>query len=419
MSWLSSIAGDVSNAFNSQPSWAKDLEIGGAAVAGGVGLAGLAGLGPAAGLFAGGDAAAGAGAGAGAVGGVGAEAAPAIWDVSGLAGGASGGASGGAGAVPWDVSGLPGGASGPSLSPEFQGIQLNAGGANAVAGQVGEAVGAGAPAAGGTAPAGAPLTDLTADAGNAAAQGGGTYYPPGSSPGAYAGEAAPGDVFNMQGSGISGSASAPPSGGFNLSSLVPSANSIPGAAIAAGGLGYSIYNQNKTEAGYQSQINAQQQQAQSNVAAAAAAAPTLQAGEAMMQYLQTGTLPPNVQTQLNQAVSAAKAKAIANAAQSGLSTDPTQNTALAQQLNSIDMNAQSQAGALEQQLFTSGQQAVSTANQLIASGLQSTQMTSQMQEYLINLDNQLSLQTGQAITKFAASLAPQGGAQKYTLQQAA
>ena len=54
------------------------------------------------------------------------------------------------------------------------------------------------------------------------------------------------------------------------------------------------------------------------------------------------------------------------------------------------MNAQSQAGQLEQQLFTSGQQAVSTANQLIASGLQSTQMTSQMQEYLINLDNQLS-----------------------------
>ena len=118
-----------------------------------------------------------------------------------------------------------------------------------------------------------------------------------------------------------------------LQSLIPSANSIPGAAIAAGGLGYSVYNQNKTQNAQNAAIQGQQQQAQANVASAnAAAAPTLQAGEAMMQYLQTGTLPPNVQTQLNQAVAAAKAKAIANAAQSGLSTDPTQNTALAQQL---------------------------------------------------------------------------------------
>jgi len=218
-----------------------------------------------------------------------------------------------------------------------------------------------------------------------------------------------------EGQSVGGGAGA--GGGFNWSSLIPSANQIPGAAIAAGGLGYSIYNQNKTVNAENASLQAYQTQAQNNVTAAnTAAAPTLQAGETLMQYLQTGTLPPNVQSQLTQDTAAAKAQAIANAARNGTSTDPTQNTALAQQLATIDQNAQTEAGNLEQQLFTSGQQAVSTANQLIASGLNSTNFQANLQQSLIALDNQLSLQTGNAITKFAASLAPQGGKQTYTLQ---
>ena len=126
-------------------------------------------------------------------------------------------------------------------------------------------------------------------------------------------------------------------------------------------------------------------------------------------YLTTGTLPAPIQAQLDQATAAAKASAIANAGAQGLSTDPSTNTALSQQLANIDQQALANKGTLEGQLQTAGTQMITQANQMIALGLSATQMSAQLQEYLIGLDNQLSQQTGQAIANFAAALG--GGTQ--------
>ena len=109
------------------------------------------------------------------------------------------------------------------------------------------------------------------------------------------------------------------------------------------------------------------------------------------------------------AIDAAKASAIANAGQQGLSTDPTQNTALAQTLANIDQQGLVTQGNLEETLSSAGTAMIQTANQLISTGLSATQMSAQLQEYLINLDQTLSQQTGTAISNFAAAL---GGQQK-------
>ena len=184
----------------------------------------------------------------------------------------------------------------------------------------------------------------------------------------------------------------------------PTAKAVS-ALVSAGGLGYNLYNQNKTAKADQAQItNAQNQANQIAQQQQQAAQPTLQQGQLLTSYLTTGTLPAPIQAQLDQATAAAKASAIANAGAQGLSTDPSTNTALSQQLANIDQQALANKGTLEGQLQTAGTQMITQANQMIAMGLSATEMSAQLQEYLIGVDNQLSQQTGQAITNFAAAL---------------
>jgi len=178
-----------------------------------------------------------------------------------------------------------------------------------------------------------------------------------------------------------------------------------GALLSAGGLGYNLYNQKTTAAAEQSQIKDAQAQAQQVAQQQQqAAAPIMQQGQLLTSYLTTGTLPAPIQAQLDQATAAAKASAIANAGAQGLSTDPATNTALAQQLAGIDQKALANKGTLEGQLQTAGTQMITQANQMIAMGLSATEMSAQLQEFLIGVDNQLSQQTGQAIANFAAAL---------------
>lgn len=121
------------------------------------------------------------------------------------------------------------------------------------------------------------------------------------------------------------------------------------------------------------------------------------AGKALQQWQTTGTLPEGYESQLQQAAQAAKTRAISNAAAQGLPTDPTQNTALAQQLNAIDAALPGQREQIAAQLAQSGQQMINT-------GLQATGISSGVYQTLANLENQQNQQRGQAIANFASAL---------------
>ncbi len=148
---------------------------------------------------------------------------------------------------------------------------------------------------------------------------------------------------------------------------------------------------------------AAQEQAIAN-ADTAAAQPELATGEQLQQFLTTGTLPQAFQAQLDQATASAKAARIQAAAQAGQSTNPEQNTALAQDLAAIDNNALSAKANIEQTLSTAGTQMVQTATQMLAQGASATEISANLPMLIAQLNIQLNQQTTQAISSFAAAL---------------
>lgn len=164
----------------------------------------------------------------------------------------------------------------------------------------------------------------------------------------------------------------------NLTSgAVKSLTSNPlGIAAAAGGLGLQLIKGQ--------QITANQKALESEAAQTAAQ------GSVLQQYLQTGTLPPALQAQVNQATAAAKARIVANYAAQGMDTDPTRNSALAQELNNIDIQAVASAGQIE--------------TQLLQTGINETGLSSQMYQALVGIDTANNNQLMQAIASFAAAL---------------
>jgi hypothetical protein len=121
-----------------------------------------------------------------------------------------------------------------------------------------------------------------------------------------------------------------------------------------------------------------------------------------MQYLNNGTLPPNIQAQITQGVESAKAAAASAMAAKGLPSDPASNSQLASQFAQIDQQAQITAGQLEQQLYQAGQSTVQTA--LNATGLD-LQTYMQLQSIYQNQSNQEQ----QAIGNLAKALGTVGG----------
>lgn len=113
-------------------------------------------------------------------------------------------------------------------------------------------------------------------------------------------------------------------------------------------------------------------------------------GQQFMSFLQNGTLPPALKASVDQASNAAKARIIANHAAQGQSTDPTQNSALAQELAAADQNALIAVGQLGEQLFTAGQSEIG--------------LSSQIYQKLIAIDQQQSASQGKAIANFASAL---------------
>lgn len=172
-------------------------------------------------------------------------------------------------------------------------------------------------------------------------------------------------------------AASPSGGGGFLDKVGDSVMKNPlGLALSAGGLGYSV-------------LAGQKQSAATKALEAQAAGQNATANQ-LSSYLTSGTLPPGLQASVDQATQSAKATAIANAAQQGLPTDPTQNSALAARLSQIDQQGPIVAAQIAQQLLQSGAS---------YAGLSDTLYTQ-----LAQIDQTQTQQVGKAIANMASAL---------------
>lgn len=326
-------------------------------------------------------------------------AAPAIGGALGLGGAAAGGeAAAGGGLLSWLGLGGEGAAAG-ALGGEAAGLGLAEGtalGAEA-AGGLGAGLGAAESGTGLAALLGLPEGALTGDAlsafaasapagegaipGFAAAE---SAFPEFASAGGELASAGITEGTALGGEAVAGGAGATegtaPSGGF-LEELLGGAKSQLmknplSTAMAAGGLGYSML---------------QGQKVSPEMAGMSAEAQRLDAqGKELMSYLQAGTLPPGLKAGVDNATKAMKARIIANHARNGMSTDPSQNSALAQELNNVD----------SQTMAMVAQQGVALMN----SGLSMSGLSTQLYGMLEKLNREQAKSTGVAIANFAAAL---------------
>ena len=361
----------------------KDLltagEIGGGLALGGLGLGALGG----AGLLGAetGAATAGADAFAGAT-------------AAGEAGGALGAGAGGLAAGSLDTLAATGGLTG-DLSTGATGLDAFASASPTASGLPIGATTGGAPAATGAGSFGAPagvssfadptaFNALDAQAGPAGWSTGGAAAP-GAGSDAFSGATASG----TSGTGTAAGAT-PASGGgvldklgnaFSPSNIAGSVAKNPlGFLAGAGGLGYAMLSGKQTSAATQ---QLEQQAAQLNAQ-----------GQQLASYLTSGNLPPGLKTQLDQATSSAKAAVISNFAKQGMSTDPSQNSALAQELALIDQQAVISTATIGQNLLTAG--------------VSETGMASGLYQTLSNIDQTQTAAIGKAIAAFASAMSPGG-----------
>jgi hypothetical protein len=221
-------------------------------------------------------------------------------------------------------------------------------------------------AAGSAAPAGVTApTDATAAAGGAAPAAGGTTA------------AQPSSIQQLLSK----------AGGGALDSLTK--NPL-GIALGAGGLGYNILQGQKQTAN-QNALTADAKTATANSNA------LVGQGEALQQYLTSGTLPPQYMTQVQQAISDAKTTAISNAAANGQPTDPKLNTALATELAKIDASEPGMISQVAATLASSGQG-------LISAGQGAAGLSGSLYQTLVQNDTAQAANTGKAIATLAAAL---------------
>jgi hypothetical protein len=163
-----------------------------------------------------------------------------------------------------------------------------------------------------------------------------------------------------------------------------------GVALGLGGLGYNIYQGQKNTAN-QAALTADANTATANSNQMVAS------GEALQQYLTSGTLPPQYMTQVQQAIQDAKTAAISNAASQGQPTDPSQNTALQATLAKIDQQEPAMITQVASQLFSSG-------SSLVSAGQSAAGLSGQLFQSLVQNDTTQAANTGKAIASLAAAL---------------
>ena len=224
--------------------------------------------------------------------------------------------------------------------------------------------------------------------------------------------------------------------GFDLSSLVGNASplQLAGAGVGAAGLGYSILNANKSSPSTQAiqnevtavnnQIPALQQTAQGlqtqGQQLTDQGTKIANQGQGYTDYLASGTLPPALQTQVDQTIAANKQHIISNYAAQGMNTDPTKNSSLRQELDAVDQQGKVLAGQLAQQLLTSGtgligagtglettgaNQSAVGASDLINIGTSYAGINTALLTQLSNIDQTQTANVGRAIASFASALA--------------
>lgn len=190
------------------------------------------------------------------------------------------------------------------------------------------------------------------------------------------------DVANAGGAagGTAPNAAAPTAEKGILESLGLTSKNIPGAAIGAAGLGYSVL-QGQKQSQYAQQMAEQ-------------AASLNAQGQQLYSYLQNGNLPPGLQASLKQATDAAKSKIISNFASQGMNTDPNQNTALAAELAAVDQQA----------LISTAQ----IGQQLLGAGVQEAGLSSQLYTTLAGIDQTQTANIGRSIASFASAVSGGG-----------
>jgi hypothetical protein len=191
-------------------------------------------------------------------------------------------------------------------------------------------------------------------------------------------------ILNTEKGFVSGLPDSSGGGGNIFSNLISGAgNQITKnpLGVAAGGAGLvgSLLQGNKSSGPAQNALTAE--------------APVLQQqGNILQSYLQSGTLPPALQAQLDQQIQADKARIISNHAAQGRPTDPSQNSALAQELNNVDMQALAAKGQTEAQLYQQG--------------LADIQLSTQLMTTLATFDRQDQQAVTQALMNFAKAMSP-------------
>ena len=196
----------------------------------------------------------------------------------------------------------------------------------------------------------------------------------------------------------------------------------PLSLVGVAGLGYNLlqgYQQNqqlKALQGTETALATSAQQAQQQ--AAGAAAPLLSSGEALQQAFVTGQLPPQYQSQVNQWVQGLKASIVQGYSSRGMPTDPTKNSALAQDLANADAQGVTLGNNILGQLQAAGQAMVQQANTMIAQGLSATQIAAQIPIAMQQLSIELGKNTSTAIASFAGAVGGSkfGAAQNIALQ---
>ena len=148
------------------------------------------------------------------------------------------------------------------------------------------------------------------------------------------------------------------------------------AGIGAAGLGYSML-QGQKPAKFSPEMQAQAAALDAN-------------GQKMMSYLSSGTLPAGLQASLDSAKAAAKAKVVSSYASRGMSTNPTQNSALAAELAQVDTQSTIAIAQMGQQLMQAG--------------LSEAGLSSQLYQFLSGVDQTQTANMGKAIANFAGAV---------------
>lgn len=196
-----------------------------------------------------------------------------------------------------------------------------------------------------------------------------------------------------------------------------------GIATGLGGLGYNIVSGQKATANQGALTNAASTAADTSKRALDAGLPIAQAnnatgtglinsGEALQTYLSSGQLPPQYTQQIDQAINDAKTRAISNAAQQGMPTDPTKNTSLAATLAGIDNQRAAMTTQVAQTLFNAGSSDINagaglttgSASSLIGAGQNAAGLSGQLYQTLVQNDTTQAANTGKAIASLAAAL---------------